>query len=187
MMLRTMSTVQSPSGDGNRAQSGFGKVQVEGEASAQGVKRRAEALLQRDSDARVRSSTEPIPNSGMHMQKIVTIEQCEQRIQTVLKDLVSVDLGNFVEDSPWYGLELDGYVFDVTTMNLSDDHVQSKCGMMLNGQKPMLLLGESKCAKSGELNEDPNVLQCVVKLYENQRSEGRCFRQCASRRFQVMA
>ena len=40
-------------------------------------------------------------------------------------------------------IESKGYVIDVTTMNLSDDLVQSKCKMMLNGQTPRLLIGVS--------------------------------------------
>ena len=38
-----------------------------------------------------------------------------------------------------YGLN-QGCVLDVTTMYLSDDLVQSKCEMMLNGQKPTSLI-----------------------------------------------
>ena len=51
------------SGDGNRDQPGPGEMHVEGQAtqaSVQGVKRLAEAVLQRDSDTRVRSSNEPM-------------------------------------------------------------------------------------------------------------------------------
>ena len=53
-------------------------------ASAQGVKRLAEAVLQRDFDRRARSSNDPMPDSDMDMNSIVTSEQCEQRIQSVL-------------------------------------------------------------------------------------------------------
>ena len=56
-----------------------GELQVEGhavEAFAQVLKRLAE-------DARARSSNEPMPDGGMDMRSIVTIEQCEQRILLV--------------------------------------------------------------------------------------------------------
>ena len=57
-------------------------------------------------------------------------------------------------------------------MNLSDDLVQSKCKMMLNGQKPTLLIGGSKCAESGESNETLNSLHFVFNLCKGKRSEG---------------
>ena len=41
-------------------------------------------------------------------------------------------------------------MIDVTTMNLSDELVQSKYEMTLQGQKPTL---RSKGAEAGELNE----------------------------------
>ena len=87
-------------------------------ASAQGVKRIVEAVLQRVS---VRS---------MDMNSIVTNEQCRQIIQSVLKELGFDDRNYFVEDSTRYGLN-QGYVLELTTMNLSGDLVQSKCEMML--------------------------------------------------------
>ena len=75
-----------------------------------------------------------------------------------------------MEGSTWFGLH-QGFVLDVTTMNLSDDLVQSKCEVMLNGQKPTLLIGGSHCAESGELNERLKSLQSVIQLYERQRCE----------------
>ena len=60
---------------------------------------------------------------------------------------------------------IEGYVTHVTTMNLSDDLVQSECEIMSHGQ----------CAESGELNEYLKSWQLEFKLYERQRSEGRHF------------
>ena len=57
-------------------------------ASAHGVQRFAEAVWPRDSDTRVRSSNVPFTDSGMDTNSIVTNEQCEQRIQSVPKELV---------------------------------------------------------------------------------------------------
>ena len=59
-------------------------MQVEGQTlqtSPQGVKRSAEAVLQCDSDTRVRSSNEPVPDSGTAMNSMMTNEQCERRVQ----------------------------------------------------------------------------------------------------------
>ena len=53
-----------PSGDKYRDQSGFVEMQMEGhavQASAQGVMRLADAVLQRDSDILARSSSDPTP------------------------------------------------------------------------------------------------------------------------------
>ena len=61
MMLGTMRSVQRQAMLGNGGQSGSGEMQVEGpaiHASAQGVKRLAEVVLQSNSDTRVRSSNE---------------------------------------------------------------------------------------------------------------------------------
>ena len=59
-------------------------------------------------------------------------------------------------------------------MHLSDDLVQSKCEMMLKGQKPTLLIGGSKCAESGELNESLKASQFAFTLYiAQQRNEER--------------
>ena len=55
-----------------------------------------------------------------------------------------------MEDSTWYALNLSD-VLDV--MHLSDDLVQSKCEMMLHGQKPTSLIGGSMCPESGELHD----------------------------------
>ena len=74
---------------------------------------------------RARSSDDPIPDSGMIMNSIVTHEQCERRIQAVLKKFGFTDRQNNVVDSTWYGLN-QGCGIDVATMNLSDDPVQSK-------------------------------------------------------------
>ena len=54
--------------------------------------------------------------SGIDMNSIVTTEQCEQRVQSVLKELG--------EDSTGHRWD-EGYVLDVTTMNLSDDLVSA--------------------------------------------------------------
>ena len=113
------------SGDGNRGQLGSGGMQVEGQATqapAPGVKRLAEVVVQRDCDTRDRSSNEPIPDSGMDMNSIVTNEQCEQIIQSVLKELGFTVRKNLVENSTWYELN-QASVIDVTTMNLSDEPV----------------------------------------------------------------
>ena len=64
--------------DWNRDQSGSVEMQLGGQAvqaSAQRVKRIAEAVLHRDSDTRARSSNEPMPDSGTDMNNIVTKEQ----------------------------------------------------------------------------------------------------------------
>ena len=130
-------------------------MQVEGQATqapAAGVKRFAEIVVQRDSDTRDRSSNGPIPDSGMDMNSIVTNEQCEQIIQSVVKALGFTDRKNLVEHSTWYGL-IQASLIDVTTMHLSDELVQSKCEMMWNVQKPTLLIGGSKCAEAGQMNE----------------------------------
>ena len=143
------------SGDGNSDQSGSGEMQVEGQATqapAAGVKRFAEVVVQRDCDTRDRSSNEPIPDSDMDMNSILTNEQCEQTIQSVLKDLGFTVRKNLVENSTWYGL-IQASVIDVTTMNLIDELVQSKCEMTLQGQKPTLFIGGPKGAEEGELNE----------------------------------
>ena len=87
----------------------------------------------------------------MDMNSIVTEEQCEQIIQPVLKELGFTDRKSR-EAFDRYELN-QASVMDVTTMNLSDELVQSKCDMMLNGQKPTLLIGRSKGAEAGELNE----------------------------------
>ena len=119
--------------DWNRDQSGSVEMQLEGQtvqASAQRVKRLAEAVLHRDSDTRARSSNEPMPDSGTDMNSIVTKEQCGQRIQSVLKQLGFIDRKNLAEDFTWHGFN-QGYVTDVITMILSDDLVQSKSEMML--------------------------------------------------------
>ena len=50
-----------------------------------------------------------MPDSGMDMNSSVTNEQCEQRIQSVLKELRFTDGKNLVEDATWYGLN-QGYV-----------------------------------------------------------------------------
>ena len=60
------------------------------------------------------------------MNSIQTNEQRERRIQSVL------GRQNIVMDSNWYGSN-QGYVLDVTTMNLIDDLLQSNCEMMFNG------------------------------------------------------
>ena len=59
------------------------------------MKRLAEAVLQRDSDTRARSSDDPMPHSGMHMHSTVTNEQREQRFQSLLKELGITDGKNF--------------------------------------------------------------------------------------------
>ena len=67
-------------------------------------------------------------------------EKCRRRragIQPVLKELGFIERKNVVEDPTWYRLN-QGYVIDVTTMNLSDGLVQSKCEKMLNGPKPQV-------------------------------------------------
>ena len=121
-MLRTISPVQSQVVTGIET-SRSGEMQLEGhavQASAPGVKRPAEAVL-------------------LDMHSIVTNEQCDQRIQSVLTELGFTSRNYLVWDSSWYGLN-QGSVLDVTTMNLSDDLVQSKCEMMWNGQEPTLLI-----------------------------------------------
>ena len=67
------------------------------QASAQGAKRLAEAVLQRDSDTRSRSSSDPVPDKDMERNSIVTSESCKQRIQSVLKELGLTDGNNVVE------------------------------------------------------------------------------------------
>ena len=57
------------------------------------------------------------------MNSIVTNEECEQRVQSVRKELGFNDRTDRVEDSTWFGLNR-GYVLDVKTMNLSDDLAQ---------------------------------------------------------------
>ena len=57
-----------------------------------------------------------------------------------------------MEHPTWYGLN-QALVIDVTTMNLSDELVEPKCELMLNGQKPTLFIGGPKGAEAGELNE----------------------------------
>ena len=109
------------SDDSHWDQSGAGEVQVEGravQAPAQAVKRFADAVLQRDSDTRARSSHDPMPDSGMDMESIVTNEQCEQEIQSVLKELGFTDRNNFEEASTRYGLN-QGHVLGVATTNQS--------------------------------------------------------------------
>ena len=133
------------------------------------MKRLSEEVLQRDSDTRAVSSNDPMSDNGMIMNSIVTNEQCEQRIQSVVKELEFTDRNSLVENSTWYGLN-QGYVLDV--MNSSDDLVQSKCEMMLNGQQPTLLMGGSNCADSGELHKPLKALHFALKLCERQHSEG---------------
>ena len=121
----------------NRDLSCSGDMQVEDhavEASVQGVKETREAVWQRDSDTRARSLNDPMPDSGMDMNSIVMNEQCEQRIQSFPTELVFIERNYFVEDSTWYGLN-QGCVLGLTTMNLGDDLLQSKCEKMLHGQK----------------------------------------------------
>ena len=67
-----------------------------------------------------------MPDRGIDMNSVVTNEQCEERIQSVVKTFGFTCRINFVEDSTWCGW-IQGYVFDVATMNLSGDLVQSKC------------------------------------------------------------
>ena len=110
-------------------------------------------------------------DSGADMNSTATNEQCERRIQSTLKELGFDDRENFVAGSTLYEL-IQGNVIDVTTMNLVDDLAQSKCEMMLTGQRPSLLCGGSKCAESGSLNESLKSLQFKSKVYERQRSEG---------------
>ena len=96
------------SADGKRGQSDSGEMQVEDQATqapAPGVKRLAEVFVQRDCDTRDRSSNEPIPDSGMDMNSIVTNEQCEQIIQSVVKELGFTDRKNLVEHSTLYGID----------------------------------------------------------------------------------
>ena len=66
------------------------------QASAQGVKPLADAVLHRDSDTGARRSNEPMPDSDMDMNNIVTKEQCERITQAVLKELGLADRNNFV-------------------------------------------------------------------------------------------
>ena len=116
--VQSNQTSAEVSGDRHRDQSGSGEMQVEDravQASAQGAKRLAEVVLQRDSGARHWSCNGPMP-SGIDMNSIVTTEQCEQRVQSVLKELG--------EDSTGHRWD-EGYVLDVTTMNLSDDLVSA--------------------------------------------------------------
>ena len=68
----------------------------------------------------------------MDMNSIVTTDQCERRIQSVLKELGFTDRKNLVEASTLYGVKQEN-VIDMTTMNQSDDLVQRRCEMMLNG------------------------------------------------------
>ena len=42
--------------------------------------------MKRDTDRRAGSSHEPMPDSGMDTDRIVTNEQSEQRIESVLKE-----------------------------------------------------------------------------------------------------
>ena len=109
----------------------------------------------------------------MDMISIVANEQCQQRIQAVLNELGFTDRRNFVEDATRYGLN-QGFVLDVTTMNLSE--------MMVHGQRTSLLIGRCKCADSGELDEPLKALQCAFKLCESQRNEVKEDTSC--RRFQ---
>ena len=74
---------------------------------------------------------QPIPDSGTDVNGIVKKKRCERGIEPVLKELGSTDRENLVQDSSCYGLN-QGYVIDVTKMNLSDYLVPSKCEMMLN-------------------------------------------------------
>ena len=88
-MFRAIRPVAEVSGDRHRDQSGSGEMQVEGRAvraSAQGAKRLAEVVLQRDSGTRHWSCNGPMP-SGMDMNSIVTTELSEPRVQSVLKEL----------------------------------------------------------------------------------------------------
>ena len=81
-------------GDRDRDQLGCGEMRVKGhavQASAQGVKRPLQAELQRDSETRAQSPNVPMPDSDMDMNSMVTSEQCEQRIQQVLKVLGLAD------------------------------------------------------------------------------------------------
>ena len=79
----------------------------------------------------------------MDMNSTVPNEPREGRIQSVLRELGFTDR-NFQEESTWFGLN-QGYVFDVTTLDLNDELEEWKCEMMLKGQKPTLLMGGSKC------------------------------------------
>ena len=63
-----------------------------------------------------------MPNSGMDMNCTVTKKQCEGRFQPDFEELGYTDRKIFVEGSSQYGLN-QGYVIDVTPMNLSDDLV----------------------------------------------------------------
>ena len=61
------------------------------------MKRRAEAVRQRDSCTTTRSSNDPMPDSGMDMNGIVTNEECERRVQSVLAEVGLTDRNHFVE------------------------------------------------------------------------------------------
>ena len=52
---------------------------------------------------------------------------------------------------------------DVTTVHLSDDFVESKCKIVLKGQKATLLIGGCKCAVPGELDESMEAVQFAFK------------------------
>ena len=120
------------------------------------------------------------------MNSIVTDEQCEQIIQSVLKELGFTVRKNLVQHSTWYERN-QASVIDVTTMNLSDELVQSKCEMMLNGQKPTLLIGGSKCAEGGQMNEPSKSYAVCVQAVRETAQWRQMLHASASRRFQVMA
>ena len=87
------------------------------QASAHRVKRLAQEVQQRDSDTGARGAS-------------TNQRQTEKPIN--YEELGFIDRGNVAEDSALYGLN-QGYVTDVAIMSSSDDLVQSKCAMMLNG------------------------------------------------------
>ena len=58
-------------------------------------------------------------------------------------------------------------MLDVTTMNLSDDLVRTKCAIRLNGQT-YVVDWRVKCAESGELRQRLKSLQFAFKRYERE-------------------
>ena len=141
-----------PSGDGSRDQSGPYEMQVEEqaiEASAQGTMRLAEAFLQCDTDTRARSSNEPMPDSGRNMNSIVTKEATRGE-NPIISERVGIR----------------------RSTESHHDLVPSKCEMMLKGQKLTLLIGESKCEESDQLNKSLKSLQLVFMMYDNSSAKG---------------
>ena len=108
----------------------------------------------------------------MDMNNIVLDEQRERRINIVLKKVGFVEQQRFTQEATWFGLNLR-HALDLTAaspdgkpMDLSDERVQAKCEMLLDLQKPTLLIGESRCGESGELATSLKSLRFAFKLYE---------------------